>query len=68
MPDDLDQQEPVGQSSVDAAALQSKIESLIQHNQKLERQLGQAKDKIRALPEGVDVDGLIKFKQERAEL
>jgi hypothetical protein len=65
--DDLDQQESPSQSSVDASALQSKIESLIQHNQKLERQLGQAKDKLRALPDGVDVDGLIKFKQEHEQ-
>lgn len=67
MSDDLDQQESTGQSSGDSAALQSKIESLIQHNQKLERQLGQAKDKLRALPDGVDVDGLIKFKQEHEQ-
>ena len=55
------------QSSVDASALQSKVEALIQHNQKLERQLGQAKDKLRAIPEGIDVDGLIKFKQDHEQ-
>lgn len=67
MPEDLDQQDSAAQSSGDSSALQAKIESLIQHNQKLERQLGQAKDKIRALPDGVDVDGLIKFKQEHEQ-
>lgn len=67
MSDDMAQQESMEQSSVDASALQSKVEALIQHNQKLERQLGQAKDKLRAIPEGIDVDGLIKFKQDHEQ-
>lgn len=67
MSDDMAQQESMEQSSADASALQSKVEALIQHNQKLERQLGQAKDKLRAIPEGIDVDGLIKFKQDHEQ-
>lgn len=67
MPEDNAPLETTEQEAADPTALQNKLQSLLQHNQKLERQLGQAKDKLRAIPDGLDIDGLIKFKQEHEQ-